>query len=300
MSDLITMSEANNTKVRSTLLDPNQNDLKHYIIASYSASTAQALYELAETAEIEPLYAESVLEEFLSISPVVARCDIKSKLFRRLTEGTPSDFDWSWILVSVPTSLSFKHLLRQLRTGLTISFDGARRGVFHFYNSRIAHYFFGQSNPMDTQAWLGIIKQVTWISPSYSPNSGSVCFFENSAEGTEVNSSKANTQKVLSPSQQIALERLYDDKIIGEYLSKQSITHCNEKQWMRYRTLYMHSENLGLTPPNDIHRFFQLCDQYGASPEDIESVMHLETLDLDSKFHALEQKMIEDKHYVGE
>ncbi|PKF81399.1 hypothetical protein CW749_01800 [Vibrio sp. vnigr-6D03] len=300
MPEVVTMPEANNVNVRPTLLELNQSNLKHYIIASYSASTAQEIYEFSETSEIEPLYAESELQEFLSISPIVARVETKSTLFRRLAEGTPSDFDWSWILVSVPTSMLFDHLLRQLRSSLTLSFDGARRGVFHFYNPRVAHYFFGESDPSDTQTWLGEIRQVTWISPSHSPSSGSVCFFDGSAENLDVAISKVDTQKVLSPSQQIALERLHDDKIIEGYLSKQSMTHCDAQQWKRYRKLYILSENLNISQPDDIAQFFQLCDHYGTQPKNIEHLMHLKPLDSSSKFHALEQKMIEDKHYVGE
>ncbi|WP_064668985.1 DUF4123 domain-containing protein [Vibrio nigripulchritudo] len=294
------MSQVNVTQMRATLLDPNHSDLKHYIIASYSTSTAQTLYELAETSVIEPLYAESELKEFLSISPLVAKLESKSKLFGLLTNEPHSKFDWSWILVSVPQSLPFNRLLQQLRSSLTLSFDGARKGVFHFYNSRVAHYFFGESNPEDTQVWLGAIRQVTWVSPSYSSNRGSICFFENSAQSLDFDNLKTSTQKALSPSQQMALERLHDDKIIEGYLTKQSMTHCDEQQWERYRALYVHSENLSLNRPHEIVRFFQICDQHGTHPDDIKSLMHLKPLDSESKLLALEQKMIEDKHYVSE
>lgn len=272
-------------------------ELHHYLISHYAPSMAQEIYTHANSSDIALLYATTALAELSEYSPCVTRVHDADKLLKEYQHKAVSMDSWSGIVVSVPSTTSFSTLLTHLRQRLLILFTGGRKGILHFYNPRVANYFFDSVEAQDTNHWLGPIKQVSWFAPEHCLNRSLWCKVINTSLPV-ISTSQVPPLWKMTPSQQTALERLYNDKVLADFFASISLTVTDSEQWSQYLQYMTQSEQLGLSEKEHLYAYLSLCRKFGSADEVMLNSTPLLRLSAPQKIAYLEKMLTKDTIYA--
>ncbi|PMN87963.1 DUF4123 domain-containing protein [Enterovibrio norvegicus] len=278
----------------------HNDSLSHYIVANSSPEMASDLYKYSSTSDIRPLYLDTGLSELLAISPYITQIQKSDFLARVFEENAKNRAGWKGIILSVEKSFTFDNLLDFLRHRLFVLFSSERKGVLHFYNPSIANYLIDHATPEDTSKWLGPIRQIHWFGPSHSENNGYWCSFNNlSTNQTEL--SLSDKAWVLTPSQQVGLEQLYDDKFILSYLKAKHIEPQNDVNfWSTYRGFLRFGEAINLEHSNHLYQLMDILKDLGFSEKNIDLKDSLAVLNTpEKKLATLEVALKKDRIYAS-
>ena len=279
----------------------DDEELAHYLIADYHPDTAHDLYAYGASPDIAPLYIGTDLAELLEYSPYVIRVKSDDTLLNIFHTKAISGGSWSGILVSALAEIAFDDLITHLRQRLIMQFSGNKKGILHFQNPAVAHYFFGESDKRDTALWMGPITHISWYAFPYSAIQGVWCSVSNSlpVKAAELLSDTSNSSWIITPSQQMALEIQYDDKILSRFFESISVAVTDNTEWCNYRQCLNQAESLGLTDNTCIYRYLTLCRQYGKPAESLLKSSYLFSLTSSEKLQYLENTLRKDSLYVS-
>ncbi|RJX70146.1 DUF4123 domain-containing protein [Vibrio sinensis] len=129
--------------------------VRWYALVAFYPDMHQKLFSSLKGHNVSPLYNRTVLKGMLEHSPYLIELEDHDSLIAELPQ-THS------LLFSAPDKYSKGDVLNHLRNRMKVTFDGNRKGIFHYYQPEIASYFFSAER-RETHSWMGILSSVSWL-----------------------------------------------------------------------------------------------------------------------------------------
>ncbi len=188
-----------------------------YAVDRGDTGLAPAVYQWIDGHQIEPLYLMTVLDSLQDESPLVIA--LKYGGGDPLTDKLPPE---QTIYFSAPMNMAMDDVLHQLRTRMVVYFEGNTTGLLHYYHPQVASYLFTLADREDTSGWLGLCCSAMVYRQQLSE----------SASWVEVGDGHSEADPdvwVMQPSQEQALERLHEDKVIAAWAQQADV---DEIDWL--------------------------------------------------------------------
>lgn len=252
--------------------------LHWFALVNYFEGMLELVYSQFQAQEKEPLYLTTALEPLLKRSPMLVALD-------ELSPPLGAALEPHTIFISARASLSFNAVLAHLRSRLLVHYDGQRQGIFHYYQPRIASYFFAQSISADTDAWLGPLHTM-WV-PSPLPWEQDKWVEVGSNESLKITSGSW----LLRPSQQHALLLQQHDKKIAQWAALQERT-MEKQDWQHMREVVALSRSWGIHQPNSLYALMDIASETQQSISMLSlNIQGFDNLTVNDKLAALHQQI---------
>lgn len=229
--------------INLTEYEPNAK-MRWYAVISHYHLMPQEVYSVIQGHTVEPLYADTPLEELRDISPLVI--ELKSGSDGLIKKLKPTNT----LFFAADKSLDFDFVIDHLRNRMYLAFDGVRKGVFHYYQPKVASYFFSLSDKEDVCRWLSPLTAIVFFNQVSSQKNE---WFGITQDLEEMKTSEiASEVWTLTPSQDSALDTQYYDSGISEWGFAQGVEYSNI-DWSAQRRLSKYFDSIDVIPDNTIN-----------------------------------------------